>query len=290
MAKRLELSTPAKINLFLRITGRRPDGYHELDSLFLPVSLFDRVVVEAEEGERVEIAIQCNWPHLPLDDRNLAYRAARLFVEERNLRWQVKIDLHKRIPDGAGLGGGSSDAGAVLRIMAQLNGIAPASLAPIALRLGADVPFFLDPRPARVGGIGERIAYLEQEFALHMVIGVPPVAVPTAEIYRHLEQRDWSGCGPAIITAPSDPGRLPPDLLVNDLERPALALYPQIAAVRRLLHDVGAAAVLMSGSGGAVFGLFATAAEAAAAMARASAKIPSARFYAADVTQGLTIR
>src|ERR1700761_3937487 len=101
MVKRLELSTPAKINLFLRITGRRPDGYHELDSLFLPVSLFDRIAVEAEESDQAAITLRCNWPHLPIDDRNLAFRAARLFLEERNLRWRVKVDLHKQIPDGA---------------------------------------------------------------------------------------------------------------------------------------------------------------------------------------------
>ena len=277
----MELSTPAKINLFLRITGRRPDGYHELDSVFLPVSLCDRVALGAEASDRVEITLRCNWPHLPLDDRNLAARAARLFMEAAGVRWRIAIDLHKRIPDGAGLGGGSSDAGAVLRLLARLHAIDPSALAALALRLGADVPFFLDPRPARVGGIGEQIAYMEGDCELHMVIGVPPVTVPTAEIYRNLRQHDWSGPGPAVVCTAAN--RLAPELLVNDLEKPALALYPQIAEVKRLLHDLGAAGVLMSGSGGAVFGLFPSAREASAAAAKALVRMPQARFFAASV-------
>jgi 4-diphosphocytidyl-2-C-methyl-D-erythritol kinase len=281
MAKRLELSTPAKINLFLRITGRRPDGYHELDSVFLPISLFDRIAIEAAESDRAEILLRCNWPHLPLDDRNLAARAARFFLEEAGLRWRVRIDLHKGIPDGAGLGGGSSDAGAVLRLLARLHAMEPSSLAALALRLGADVPFFLDPRPARVGGIGEQIADLEGDCALHMLIGVPPVIVPTAEIYRNLQQHNWSGRGPAVICIAAD--RLVPELLVNDLEKPAIALYPQIAEIKRLLHDLGSTGVLMSGSGGAVFGLFSSATEASAAGTKASARMPQSRFFATSV-------
>ncbi len=285
MVTRLELPTPAKINLFLRITGRRADGYHELDSLFLPVSLYDRVALEAQESDDAAVTLRCNWPHLPVDDRNLAFRAARLFLEARKLRWRVKIELHKQIPDGAGLGGGSSDAGAVLRMMARLDASAPQSLAPIALQLGADVPFFLDPRPARVGGIGEQIKYLDGDWGLHMVIGVPAVTVPTGEIYQHLEPGDWSGRGPAISSTSRDEADLPPGLLVNDLERPALSLYPQIAAVKRLLREVGASAVLMSGGGGAVFGLFGGLDQAAQARDRAAAEMPGASFFAARVVR-----
>jgi 4-diphosphocytidyl-2-C-methyl-D-erythritol kinase len=283
MVKRLQISTPAKINLFIRITGRRPDGYHELDSVFLPVSLFDRVSVEAAEAAHAEILLRCNWAHLPLDDRNLAARAARYFLEHHGPRWRVSIDLQKEIPDGAGLGGGSSDAGAVLRMLARMHGIEPASLAPLALRLGADIPFFLDPRAARVGGIGERITNIQVDYALDMVIGVPPVTVPTAEVYRSLEPRDWSGPGPALLPARAD--GLVPDLLVNDLERPAIARYPQIAEVKQLLRDLGANGVLMSGSGGAVFALFQGPKEASAAMQAAAAQMPQARFFAVAVVR-----
>src|SRR5215467_634943 len=205
MTKRLEILTPAKINLFLRITGRRTDGYHELDSLFLPISLFDRIVIDVnDDAGAAAVSMSCNWPTLPLDDRNLAVRAARLFMENRGLRWRVGIDLHKAIPAGAGLGGGSSDAGGVLRLMARLGGIEPASLAPIALQLGADVPFFLDPQPARVSGIGEHIAYIDADCSLNLVLGVPPFEVPTVDIYRYLERRQWSGPAPAALPKPLD--------------------------------------------------------------------------------------
>jgi 4-diphosphocytidyl-2-C-methyl-D-erythritol kinase len=286
MTKRLQLSTPAKINLFLRITGRRSDGYHELDSLFLPVSLFDRVALEAHDAESSVISIRCNWPEIPLDDHNLAVRAARLFLEQSGLRRRVEIDLHKEIPAGAGLGGGSSDAGAVLRLMARIHGLEPAALAPLALRLGADVPFFLDPRPARVGGVGERVTYLEGECSLRMVIGVPPVVVPTAEIYRHLERHEWSGPGPARLPDRLDAAGAGRDLLVNDLEDVAIRRYPQIGEIKALLQNLGGAGVLMSGSGGAVFALFNDDAESGAAAESAALRMPQARFYAARVIDG----
>src|SRR5580704_5970160 len=131
MTKRFELLTPAKINLFLRIVGRRPDGYHELDSLFLPISLSDRVTIETDSAASAAVSIRCNWPQMPLDARNLAVRAAELFMQHSGLQLRVVIALDKRIPAGAGLGGGSSDAGAVLRAMASLHGVEPGALAAV---------------------------------------------------------------------------------------------------------------------------------------------------------------
>ncbi len=281
MAKRFELLAPAKINLFLRITGRRPDGYHELDSLFLPISLFDRIVIEMADAQASTVSIRCNWPDMPVDSSNLAMRAAQLFMAEAGLSGRVDINLHKEIPAGAGLGGGSSDAGAVLRAMASMHGFDDReALHRLALKIGADVPFFLDPRPARVGGVGERITYLSVALRLHLVIGVPPVAVPTAEIYRHLEQRHWSGPGPIDLPSPFDPGSIGRELLVNDLEAAAIARYPQIDEVKVILQDLGALGVAMSGSGGAAFGVFRDADEALQAAHAAAAKMPEARFFA----------
>jgi 4-diphosphocytidyl-2-C-methyl-D-erythritol kinase len=284
MSKRLQLLTPAKINLFLRITGRRLDGYHELDSLFLPISLFDRITIEADDvQDAATVSVRCDWPEIPTDDRNLAVRAARLFMEEMRLRWRVGIDLDKAIPAGAGLGGGSSDAGAVLRMIARLHGSEARALAPLALRLGADVPFFLDPRPARVHGVGERITYLTADCRLHLVIGVPPVSVPTAEIYRHLEHHQWSGAGPAALPSPIEATTVTSAMLVNDLESVAVARYPQILEIKALLEALGATGAMMSGSGGAVFGLFGNAEQALAAAESAAARMPQARFLAAHV-------
>lgn len=281
----MELSTPAKINLFLRITGRRPDGYHELDSLFLPISLFDRIVVEIAPAAASSVSIRCNWADMPLDSRNLAVRAAQLFLTEAGVSARVEIDLHKEIPAGAGLGGGSSDAGAVLRAMALLHRFDPAELGRLALKIGADVPFFLDPRPARVGGVGERITYLKQAVRLNLVIGVPPVAVPTAEIYRYLERRHWSGPGPIRMPPSLEVATIGPDLLVNDLETVALARYPQIGEIKRLFQQLGARGIAMSGSGGAVFALFPDAGEASRTARSATAKMPGARFFALAVAE-----
>jgi 4-diphosphocytidyl-2-C-methyl-D-erythritol kinase len=283
MTNRLELLTPAKINLFLRIVGRRPDGYHELDSLFLPISLFDRIAIETTAAGASTVSLRCNWPAMPLDGRNLAVQAAESFIAQAGLRVRVDIDLHKEIPAGAGLGGGSSDAGAVLRALASMHRIAPAALAALALKIGADVPFFLDPRPARVGGVGERITHLEGDFTLHLTVGVPPVSVPTAEIYRNLERRHWSGPGPALLPTPRDGHRTTRELLVNDLEAVAVERYPQIGEIKVLLEDLGAWGAAMSGSGGAVFGLFDSAGEAQHAADAAAARMPSARFMAARV-------
>jgi 4-diphosphocytidyl-2-C-methyl-D-erythritol kinase len=284
MNQRFELLTPAKINLFLRIVGRRPDGYHELDSLFLPISLFDRVGIETAPAASAAVSLQCNWPEMPLDRRNLAVRAAESFMEQTGLRLRIAIDLKKQIPAGAGLGGGSSDAGAVLRALASLHGLEPATLAAAALKVGADVPFFLNPRPARVGGIGERITYLKSDFGFHLVVGVPPLMVPTAEIYRHLEQRHWSGAGPAHLPV-HDGGQVLQNLLVNDLEAVAVARYPQILEIKAVLENFGAMGAAMSGSGGAVFAIFPGAAQAAAAARRAAIQTPWARFHAVQVLQ-----
>src|ERR1035437_2374369 len=150
----------AKINLFLRVTGRRGDGYHELDSVFLPVSLADEIRLEIRAADAPSVTVNCNLPELARSQNNLAARAARSFMSEFDLVAEVLIDLEKHIPVGAGLGGGSSDAAMILRMMAaaaQLTDEAAVSrLHRIALSLGADVPFFLDPRPSRVTGIGER--------------------------------------------------------------------------------------------------------------------------------------
>src|SRR5438105_2490205 len=123
MVKLAALETPAKINLFLRITGRRSDGYHELDSVFVPIELSDRVELELRPAGAASIELTCDSAAIPVDATNLAWRAADSFMKEFGIRARVRIRLTKRIPAGAGLGGGSSDAAAVLRLMSSLSGI-----------------------------------------------------------------------------------------------------------------------------------------------------------------------
>src|SRR5271167_979314 len=157
MVKLLAERAPAKVNLFLRVTGRRADGYHELDSIFVPVSLSDRITIEVRPAPTSSITLRCNIASLGNPGTNLAARAARAFMEEFGISADVMIDLEKTIPAGAGLGGGSSDAGTVLRMLAAMavpmlheSDEISVRLHKVAIKLGADVPFFLNLRPSRV--------------------------------------------------------------------------------------------------------------------------------------------
>src|SRR5579863_2095028 len=188
---------PAKINVYLRVVGKRDDGYHLLDSVFLPIDFSDRVHVEVRTSTRRAVTLRCDEASLADIDMNLASRAAQLFLDEFNLSGEVRIELFKKIPAGAGLGGGSSDAGTVIRSLARLFHIdSPARIAKIAASLGADVPFFLDPRPARIGGIGEKISPLENPVAIPLVIAMPAFATSTGAVFKSVKRENWSGAAP----------------------------------------------------------------------------------------------
>ncbi len=257
MVKIVSERAPAKVNLYLRVVGQRADGYHELDSVLVPVSLYDELALELRPSASRSVTIRCDRPEIPADDRNLAARAARGFIEEFGVACEVSIQLRKRIPSGAGLGGGSSDAAAVLRAMAALLRIDDRErLIKLAVTLGADVPFFVDPRPARIAGIGERILPLKHLPRIDLVIAVPPVEVATAAIFRALKRAQWSGALKEADFSAFAAGELSQPLLVNDLEAVTTARYPEIVKLKAILQDSGARAVAMSGSGGAVFGIF----------------------------------
>jgi 4-diphosphocytidyl-2-C-methyl-D-erythritol kinase len=266
----LRLAAPAKINLGLRVTGRRPDGYHELESVFLPLAaegpLADAVELARRDAPGVALDLRGAGPDVPADDRNLALRAAQAFLARAGLAGGASVALEKRIPAGAGLGGGSSDAGAVLRGFAALEPRAlPAeALAELALGLGADVPFFLDPSPALVRGIGERREPLPHAPALALVVVHPGVPLATAAVFRAFAAGGAAltpaGALPRIRALPRRPGEESREAWAervrNDLEPTATALCPAIADLRALLCDAGALAVAMSGSGPAVYGVF----------------------------------
>jgi 4-diphosphocytidyl-2-C-methyl-D-erythritol kinase len=289
MVKLAAERAPAKINLYLRVTGRRADGYHELDSIFLPVGISDLVRIEIRTAAEPSVTLRCDAPALAAVDANLASRAAAEFMKEYGVAAQVSIELAKRIPVGAGLGGGSSDAGGVLRMMAALCG-APTGdrLARVAVALGADVPFFLDPCPSRVRGIGEHREPLPAMPRLPVVIAIPPVEVPTAQIFRALERVHWSGAAPESDIREIVAGRITPDVTVNDLAAPAMHLYPAIARLRAALEQEGAQASAMSGSGGAVFGVFSDAAAAQRAAISIRSRAPEATVIATSTTDGET--
>jgi 4-diphosphocytidyl-2-C-methyl-D-erythritol kinase len=265
------LAAPAKVNLGLRVRGRRDDGLHLLESLFVPTELGDEVELEIAPSATPAVSIDVRWEGelggVPTGDDNLALRAARAFLASSDLRLAVRIQLFKRIPVAAGLGGGSSDAGAVLRGLGELLPDGVRDLPGVALGLGADVPYFLDPRPALVCGIGERIRPVPGMPRLWMLLVNPGLPLSTGEVYRAydadlpaLTPDSW---GSTMRWPCSGEGRPVPlgdltPLLENDLERAAVRLLPAIVTLRERLDAVGATAVGMSGSGPTLFGIFET--------------------------------
>jgi 4-diphosphocytidyl-2-C-methyl-D-erythritol kinase len=268
----LRLRAPAKVNLFLRILGRRADGYHLLDSLVVPVSLFDELAVEASAAAEVgAVAVTCEHPAVGPQASNLAYRAAALFLRETGIAAEVRIRLDKKIPVGSGLGGGSSDAAAVLVGLNRLfrAGLGADALCALGFRLGADVPFFVRGRPARVGGAGEVVEPVEVP-RLWLVIVAPRFSVSTAWAYRRFDtlppETDSAATpSPEALLAGGWPP--PRGLVVNDLERAVVPAHPEIGRLKEALLAHGAGAAAMSGSGSAVFGLFRERGEAQSAAA-----------------------
>ncbi len=261
----MKIRAPAKINLSLRVVGRRADGYHLIDSVMVPVSLYDDIEIRKQRrptGGRVQaeelIRISCNHPDVPLGKENIVYRAAQRILEKRGKLQPVRINIRKRIPVGAGLGGGSSDAAATLRAINRLLNLRLSlpALEKIALSLGADVPFFIRCRPARARGIGERLQPLRGLPYFWAVIGFPGFPVSTAWAYRKLRTKLTK---PIVNTSIANPPKNFDELtslLVNDLESVTLKRYPEIGCLKEGLLREGAARVLMSGSGSSVFGIF----------------------------------
>ncbi len=287
MVKILAERAPAKINLCLRITGRRANGYHELDSIFIPIDWSDLVRIELRPAPELRVDLRCNRPELSDPGLNLAARAATAFAREYDLSAHIMIELEKHLPAGAGLGGGSSDAGAVLRMLAAMCTVASdARLVRVAVSIGADVPYFLDPRPARVRGIGERIEPLPALAPINLVLAVPPIEVPTARVFRALAPGDWSGEIPAADLEAILSGRISRGLTVNDLAKPAAVMYARIAELKAIVEARGAIAAAMSGSGGSVFGIFADRAAAHDAAKLIASDAPDALVVACQTISG----
>lgn len=270
-AASLRIQAPAKVNLTLRITGRRADGYHTLESLMQKVSLFDTLDMQRQESG---IQLQCPEGNLPLGEDNLAYRAAAIFLETMADRITVKntgvaITLYKNIPIAAGLGGGSTDAAAVLRGMQHLFAVdcSHTEMATMGLELGADVPFFLHDSPACwATGIGERLCPAVGLEGMALVLVNPGFAVSTKWVYQNfaltksknnynLRNSQPPAC--EVNTLDIYKGRgIGSSELYNDLEKVTAGKHKEIAELKKLLLTEGAEAALMSGSGPTVFGWF----------------------------------
>lgn len=247
--------TPAKLNIRLKVVGRRRNGYHDLVSIMVPVTLFDDLEFEMiPEG----ITLACNGVKLPVDRENLAYRAAELFFKESGIREGVAIRLDKRIPVAAGLGGGSSDAAATLLALNEMwaRPLKEGRLYEMALALGADVPFFVGCRPSLATGIGEVLAPIKRWPRLWYVIITPPLQISTAWVYGNLKLKLTAHEYGYIVKILNKGNIQVPQLLENDLETVTSTHYPIIDTIKEKMMDAGAEGALMSGSGPSVFGIF----------------------------------
>jgi 4-diphosphocytidyl-2-C-methyl-D-erythritol kinase len=263
----LELRAPAKINLFLAVTGRRADGYHELYSLMCAIGLYDRVSLRF--GGR-GIRVSCDHPAVPEDDRNLVHRAASRFFDRLGVLPGVTIRIDKRIPVAAGLGGGSSDAAAVLGGLNRAFGrpFTPELLKPMALAVGADVPFFLTGKPALATGVGEHLEPVTGLVPYHVLTVCPNLKVSTAAVYKNLNL-GLTKCEKKLKQLHLKTERFDAlHFLCNDLETVTIRNFPQLNEIKKALLGLGAAGALMSGSGSTVFGLFQDTAVAGRAVAR----------------------
>ena len=263
------IQAPAKITLYLAVKGKRADGYHELESVMQKLELADSVRVKVEKG--TGISLSCPGADLPEDDTNLAWQAARLFMDEAGTDCQVKIVLGKNIPVAAGLGGGSSDAAAVLLALDDLlsTNSGEERLLEMALRLGADVPFFIKKNlsAALAEGVGERLTSVPGIHDCEVILVKPGFGVSTKWVFDNFALTTNSN--PYILAPEKDcqSGRYSgsefdflkqagPDGFFNDLESVTIARYPEIAEIKKLLLADGALVSLMSGSGPTVFGIF----------------------------------
>ena len=259
----------AKINLSLRIVRVRPDMYHELRTIFQSIALFDTLTVRRARGA---FTLTCDDPACPTGETNLVARAAAAVWKAAGRRGaprDVSVHLAKGIPMQAGLGGGSSDAAAALRIFGRMWRAPSARVARIARRLGADVPYFLEGGTALGVGRGDRLLPLANLPRAHVVVVVPPFGVSTKQAYAWWDRDRRVTRSDRRSTGTSSP-------LFNDLEASVVKRHPVISRIVAQLHRLGATQAAMSGSGSAVFGLFETesAARRAAAAIRRRARRP----------------
>ena len=245
----MQVIAPAKINLSLRVLGRRSDGFHEIETLIAPISLCDEIKIEQRSGKQ-KIAFRCDDPSVPKGEDNIVVGAANVFFKETNISGGVSIELKKRIPHGAGLGGGSSDAASTLLALNELfeTNLPREALTKMAEMIGSDVPFFIFQSAAVCKGRGERVSQTRLREQLPVLLVKPEFSVPTQWAYSHWEDSHE-------IPGVSYRGQqFAEQSFVNDLERPVFEKFAFLAQLKMWLlkqSEVGAA--LMSGSGSTVF-------------------------------------
>ena len=246
----------AKINIGLNVLGKRSDGYHDLETVFHEIDCFDEIGLERNE----KLAMTADSILVPIDGSNLCLKAATLLQHEKHVRQGVMIHLKKNIPIGAGLGGGSSDAAAVLCGLNQFWELRLSNnqLRALATQLGADVPFFIDGGTAYATGRGEIIEPFSLPIPFWIAVVTPPVHISTAWAYNHLApKRNGKGSGLQAKLAKqiSNPQKLT-SAIQNDFESLVFQTYPELNRIKEKLNESGAVFSLMSGSGSSIYGFF----------------------------------
>jgi len=249
----------AKINLGLNIVARRPDGYHDLETVFFPIPLTDELEIEPINNQnKATYSLKIKGEAIDGNpDDNLVVKAYRLLKDEYNLP-AINIRLTKRIPSQAGLGGGSSDAAFMIRLInEQFNlQMSTEKMKKYAARLGADCAFFIDGKPAYATGIGDNLSSFEEGLALqgHTIVVIkPPIAVSTRDAYAMIKPRKPDICCRDAVMHPIEEWK---QLLTNDFENPVFAHQPELRKIKESLYEQGAIFAMMSGSGSAIYGIF----------------------------------
>lgn len=249
----------AKINLGLNVVSRRPDGYHNLETVFYPVPIKDALEIQPmDKGFPSDVDCDLKVTNIAIDgdeQRNLVVRAYRM-LSERFALPRIHAHLYKGIPTQAGMGGGSSDCAYMIRLLNESFHLEMSQdeMIRYAARLGADCPFFIISRPAYAEGIGERLQPIALDLSgWHIAIVRPDIPVSTKEAFSLITPKQTTVCCRDIVMQPVDTWR---DALTNDFEHSVFTLHPEIGSIKQRLYDMGAVYAAMSGSGSSVFGLF----------------------------------
>lgn len=257
----MELKALAKINLGLDVLGKRDDGYHDVKMVMQTIRLYDRIIIE--RTKKPGVCLTANLPFLPTDERNLAYRAAIMLINEFGISDGIRITLKKSIPVAAGLAGGSSDAGAVLFGVNKMFslGLTRKQLMERGLTLGADVPYCILRRTALAEGIGETLTPLLPMPECHILVAKPGISVSTRAVYEKLDagaikERERPDIDGILLGLQKGDLRMIAGCAGNVLESVTIGDYPVIAQIKDTINNAGALCAVMSGSGPSVFGIF----------------------------------
>ncbi|NIP30141.1 MAG: 4-(cytidine 5'-diphospho)-2-C-methyl-D-erythritol kinase [Candidatus Dadabacteria bacterium] len=253
--EKIKLLSPSKVNLTLRVLGKRDDGYHYIQSIFQPINLFDEIEISLQDGNGINL--EESGIEIPDRTENIVIKAAKLYLKNCDLEKHISINLKKRIPIGAGLGGGSANGAAILiglnKILKKFD---DNKLTELAIQLGADVPFFIRSTTALIEGVGEKITLLNSFPLFYYVLLFPGIHISTKDVYQQWDKGSNvtdTVDSRLLIEQFTQKDKLP---LINDLEKPAFQLFPELNKFKDMFYSLDVKNVIMTGSGSTLIGVF----------------------------------